>query len=383
MKVLQTIDSMAVAAGGIATCTYDLVGSMQEVDCKVDLVSFVDRKSQDGLLGQDEPWLIRIPQQSAYNRSSWIRLKKFLIESEYELFHTNGLWTYINHETCQIARQRHLPYLITPHGMLYPEALARSYWKKRIALNVMFRKDIMLSSCLHATCTQEMEFIRNFGYNGPIAVIPNPANLPEYLDQVIANREHGNVKIFGFLGRLHPRKKVENILYASSLIKEDAESFEIDIIGSGSLEYENFLRAEAKRLKLNNVKFKGFLKGRKKYEALAAMACLFVPSDFENFGMIITEALSVETPVAASKGTPWEDLNEYQCGWWCDCNPEKVAEIMKTLLDMSDSQIRNMGKNGHKLVIGKYSPLSVSNRMKELYGYVLNGSYKPDFIYSV
>ena len=228
-----------------------------------------------------------------------------------------------------------------------------------------------------------MEFIRNFGYNGPIAVIPNPANLPEYLDQVIANREHGNVKIFGFLGRLHPRKKVENILYASSLIKEDAESFEIDIIGSGSLEYENFLRAEAKRLKLNNVKFKGFLKGRKKYEALAAMACLFVPSDFENFGMIITEALSVETPVAASKGTPWEDLNEYQCGWWCDCNPEKVAEIMKTLLDMSDSQIRNMGKNGHKLVIGKYSPLSVSNRMKELYGYVLNGSYKPDFIYSV
>lgn len=382
MKVLQTINSMSVAAGGIATCTYDLVSFMQEGCYKVDLVSFVDCKSQDCLLGQGEPWLIRIPQRSTCDISSWVTLQKFLTGSEYELFHTNGLWTYINHETCKIARRKHLPYLITPHGMLYPEALARSYWKKRIALDVAFKKDIMESSCLHATCVQEMEFLRAIGYGGPVAVIPNPANLPEYLAQVITNRKNQNIKVFGFLGRLHPRKRVENILYAASLIKENAESYEIDIIGSGNPEYENFLRSEVKRLRLNNVRFRGFLKGREKFEALAAMTCLFVPSDFENFGMIITEALSVETPVVASTGTPWEDLNENQCGWWCDCNPEMMAKIMKSILDMSEDTIRLMGENGRKLVIERYSPLSISSQMRGLYDYILNGGPKPSFIYS-
>ena len=382
MKVLQTINSMSAAAGGIATCTYDLVSSMQETSCKVDLVSFVDCESLDSLLGQGESWLIRIPKRSACDISSWITLQKLLTGSKYELFHTNGLWTYINHETCQIARRKHLPYLITPHGMLYPEALARSYWKERIALDVGFKKDIMESSCLHATCVQEMEFLRTFGYNGPVAVIPNPANLPKYLDQIIARRNKRNVKIFGFLGRLHPRKRVENILYASSLIKDDSDSFEIDIIGSGDLEYESFLRAEVKRLRLNNVRFRGFLKGQEKYEALATMTCLFVPSDFENFGMIITEALSVETPVVASTGTPWKDLNENQCGWWCGCSSEEIAEIMKLLLNMPDDKIKFMGENGRKLVIERYSPLTIAGQMRDLYNYILNGGSKPSFIYS-
>lgn len=36
----------------------------------------------------------------------------------------------------------------------------------------------MQANCLHATCKQEMENIRAFGYKGPVAIIPNPMVLP-------------------------------------------------------------------------------------------------------------------------------------------------------------------------------------------------------------
>lgn len=77
-----------------------------------------------------------------------------------------------------MARKLGKPYVITTHGMLYPDAIKRSYWKKWPLLKLCFHKDIMQANCLHATCKQEMEHIRAFGYNGPVAIIPNPMVLP-------------------------------------------------------------------------------------------------------------------------------------------------------------------------------------------------------------
>lgn len=60
-------------------------------------------------------------------------------------------------ETCVVARRKNKPYVITPHGMLYPNALKRSYWKKWPLIQLFFKKDILEATCLHATCKQEMD----------------------------------------------------------------------------------------------------------------------------------------------------------------------------------------------------------------------------------
>ena len=72
----------------------------------------------------------------------------------------------------------------------------------------------------------------------------------------------------------------------------------------------------------------------------------FVPSDFENFGMIVTEALSVGTPVMASLGTPWEELNTIGCGWWIDRTPENIAQVMRQVMEMSIPELLAMGERG-------------------------------------
>ncbi len=380
MKILHTISGFGAKSGGTSTCTYDLISALHKINCETDIVTVLPQNTTDTLMGNGEKWIKTLPNDyiSPYGYSRNIR--NFIKNSTYDIYHTNGLWMYCNHITCKIARSKSKPYIITPHGMLYPEALYRSYWKKWPLIKLFFKKDILKADCIHATCTQEAETVRKFGYKGPVAVIPNPANLPGYIGDIIKSRNYSETRAFGFLGRLHPRKKVENILYAAARIS-NKENFKILIIGKGDDKYEAFLHEEVKRLNLNNVEFKGFVTGQKKFEILSNLSCLFVPSDFENFGMIVTEALSVGTPVMASLGTPWEELNTRQCGWWMERTPDNIASIMETIIGMSNTQLKAMGDNGIKLVNEKYTAINVAQQMETLYKWLINKEDKPDFIY--
>ena len=385
MIVLQTIAGFGLLYGGIATCTYDLISALHNIGSPLDLLTLQVKNVNDKLIGKGENWIKALPNDAVSPYEYSKGLTQYLQKSEYDLYHTNGLWMYCNHITCVTARHKHKPYIISPHGMLYPEALHRSYWKKWPLIQLFFRKDIMEADCLHVTCRQEMEHVRAFGYRGPVAVIANPANLPTFLDEMAAEKprllqqESRSVK-FGFLGRLHPRKKVENLLYAVAQLPQSDE-IELVIMGKGDEDYERFLREEAKRLGLTNVSFLGFVQGRAKYEQLARLSCLFVPSDFENFGMIVTEALSVGTPVMASLGTPWEVLNERRCGWWVDRSPESIAQVMQKVADMSVDKLLVMGQRGQQLVKENFAAPEVAKQMIRLYQWLVGNGEKPDFVY--
>ncbi len=380
MKVLQTIPSFSPLSGGTSTCTYNLLTAMHEIGCNVDLMTL----QYNDLLSHGETWVKVLPNDSTSPFGYSNNINRFLRQTEYDLYHTNGLWLHCNHATCATARSKRKPYIISPHGMLYPAALQRSYWKKWPLRKLFFDKDIRLANCLHVTCKAEMEHVRNFGYKGCIAIIPNPSKLPDYLNEVASAKTSflgGSLpRKFGFLGRLHPRKKVENILYGVSMLPHPQEC-KLVVMGKGDDNYEQFLRNEVRRLGLTNVTFCGFVNGREKYEQLAQLSCLFVPSDFENFGMIVTEALSVGTPVMASLGTPWEELNTTGCGWWTDCSPENIANVMLQLIEMDVPKLLIMGNAGRKLVAEKYTASKTAIMMQQLYNWLINKNNKPDFIY--
>ncbi|MCD8284746.1 MAG: glycosyltransferase [Prevotellaceae bacterium] len=381
MHILHTIAGLDKHSGGTSTCTYDLLSALHKLGCKgIDVVT----PESDDMIGKGESWIKTIKADGISPYSYSPALKAFLRDSDYDLYHTNGLWLYCNHITCSAARKKRKPYVISPHGMLYPAALHRSYWKKWPLILLFFRKDIQRVTCIHTTCKEEMRHVREFGYKGPVAIIPNPANLPDYLDEIASNKGAflgcKRPRKLGFLGRLHPRKQVENLLSGVRLLPKEYPT-ELVIMGKGDEAYEQFLRAEAKRLGLSNVTFAGFVTGREKYERLAELSALFVPSDFENFGMIVTEALSVGTPVMASLGTPWEDLNFRHCGWWTDRSPEKIAEVMAQVIDMPVDELLAMGERGKQLVAEKYVDTQVASMMRRLYEWILNGGEKPEFVY--
>ena len=360
------------------------MSALTSIGCDVDLLSSDVPNSSHSLVTNGEHWVKIVPYDkiSFYGYSKGV--KEFLAETdEYDVYHTNGLWMHCNHVTCAVARQKGKPYVITPHGMLYPDALRRSYWKKWPLLKLFFNKDIMKATCLHATCVQEKDNIRAFGYKGPVAVIGNPTNIPSYIDDLKGREAERQVSTFGFLGRLHPVKGIERILYGLALCPpEKRERIRLVLMGKGDERYEQFLRDEVTRLGLTEcVEFCGFVNGRDKFERLAALDALFVPSDFENFGMIVTEALACKTPVFASLGTPWQELNERKCGWWMERTPENIAQVMMQVADMSTTELDAMGERGRQLVEEKYTAESVAKQMQCLYRWIAEEGEKPEFVY--
>lgn len=378
----MTIPGLSAKSGGPSTCTRDIMEGLYDLGAEIDLLTV----SSNDILGRGRPWLKEVPNdyKSPFAMSRNIQL--FIRKSDYDLYHANALWMGSTHDTCRIARKKGKPYALSPHGMLYPTALAVSSWKKKILLSLGFKKDIMMATCLHTTCQQEAMYCRQFGYKGPIAVIPNAVVLPKgvELKDRIYRDEKGRRQI-GFLGRLHPIKKVEQILYALDKLQDRGlrinDILSLQVMGRYDEGYEKWLKDEVSRLKLQEcVEFVGPVEGRDKYERLSRLSALLVPSAQENFGMVVPEALICGTPVYASLGTPWRELNECDAGWWRSNDPETIASVINEILSLDDDSLLQKGRNGRELIELGYEQHRVAGMMLQLYEWCIFGGEKPEFV---
>ena len=67
--------------------------------------------------------------------------------------------------------------------MLDEWALNHSKLKKRLAARLFENRHLKGASCLHALCPPEASSIRKYGFEGPIATIPNGIELPEVIQK--------------------------------------------------------------------------------------------------------------------------------------------------------------------------------------------------------
>ena len=378
MKILQTIAGFGAHSGGTSTCTYDLLSAMHGMGCDVDLMTFKVKDPTDKLMGHDEEWIKALDNDCRTPYGWSPNMTRFLRASDYDIYHTNGMWMHCNHETCTIAREKGKPYVITPHGMLYPQALARSAWKKKLLLNLGgVEKDLRHATCIHATCDAEMKHYRALGYTNPVAIIPNPMPIPSFIDDIKSEK---SIKRIGYLGRIHPYKNTEALINAWITLGNEVKDAQLIIMGRGDNEYEAKMHQLVARHNLTNVEFAGFVNGREKFERLASLTALCVPSITENFGMTVTEALSVGTPVIASLGTPWQELNTKHCGWWVDNDVETLADTISQALSLPQDEIEKMGNNGKRLVNDKYRDTQIATMMHDLYKWIAGDIEKPDFV---
>lgn len=296
-----------------------------------------------------------------------------------DLCHIQGLWMYHGLAVSRYAKRHGKPYVVTLRGMLYPQAMAHNPWVKKLSLWLYQGKTLREAAAVQCTCVEEMEHYRNLGFRNPVAIIPNPIEITGIIDRELPEKKQFRI---GYLGRVHPRKRIERLIYAMDNLKDKLpEDSELLIIGGGDETYENFLKKEVSRLGLSNVRFAGFLSGEEKDKAIDSLSLLVVPSDFENFGNIVTEALVHGVPVIASTGMPWQELPVNDCGWWI---PNDQSSIDRTILEaynLGSGRLREMGLNGRELMRRNYSVEALGKKMKSMYEWILGKTDKPDFVY--
>lgn len=381
MKILHTIPTLDISYGGPATCTYHLVRGLNVLS-ETDLLTIGSKH----ILWNDS-FLKVVPNDALPAVRYSKNIAKFLNEytQEYDLVHANTLWFFTSHQAAQAARKFDKPFVLSPHGMLYPNTLlGRSSWKKKLSLATYQRKDLEEADMLHATCRQEMEHLRNFGLKRPIAVVPNCLEIDEdYKIKSGEPRPENSRRRFGFVGRIARIKNIDKILSAWKLLGPKTNDAELVIVGGGDEQYSKELKDFAAVNNMANVRFTGFLTGEGLKSMVHSFDIQMLVSDSENFGMVVPEALINRVPVIATKGTPWDELPEKGCGWWIDNDVTVIADTVEAALQIPESERLMMGERGRQLVLDKYSVESVAARMQAVYSYILGKNSKPDNVYTL
>jgi glycosyltransferase involved in cell wall biosynthesis len=285
-----------------------------------------------------------------------------------DIVHLSAVYSTPTIPTLLACRLLGKPLVWSPHGALQrwqqsSRASVKALWEALCALVAPSRL------VLHTTSEAEA---RESGHRFPrcsIAVIPHGIEVPAELARVERSR---TIRLL-YLGRLDPKKGIENLLAACALLDERSIDWSLTIAGSGDGRYAQHLLARMSELGLRvserprsrHVAIRGEVPPFAKKALFGSADIVVVPSYTENFGMVVVEALAHGVPVIASNGTPWGSLEENGCGLCVSNAPPALARAIEQMAGMS---LNEMGLKGRDWMRREYSWSDRARDMMELYG---------------
>jgi glycosyltransferase involved in cell wall biosynthesis len=129
----------------------------------------------------------------------------------------------------------------------------------------------------------------------------------------------------------------------------------------------------------SSVIFAGELNDQQKWAALEAADLFVMPSDFENFGNAIVEAMSCAVPILTTTGTPWQELPAAGAGWWVEPTVEELIRALRTAVGMSDEQRRAMGRRAFQLA-EQFRPERIAEDLISVYQWLLARGAQPNCV---
>lgn len=383
MTIVLTVASLDSDAGGTSAAVAALATHMADRGPRVHVIT---RASPQPLLSATVgPVTVSfLPEGSPLTQwyPLWQTLRDVSGATEGPLIiHDNGLWLPFNHVVARFARAYAIPRVASPHGMLEPWSLQQGGFKKQLAWYLYQHHDLRSASAILATAAQEAHNIQQkIDSAPPIAVIPNGVNLNgrvhETRLQQTATPSTEKTRTVLFLSRIHPKKGLLNLIQAWERLRPDG--WQVVIAGPDEGGHRREVEAAISASGLQrDFNFTGPVTGDAKW-ALYEEADLFVlPTHSENFGIVVAEALVAGTPVITTRGTPWNDLVQHQCGWWVEVGVEPLTEALREALATSPAERKAMGARGRQLILDNYTWPQVAQDMIAVYEWVLHGGPAP------
>jgi len=272
----------------------------------------------------------------------------------YDLISLNSYFLPINWLSSFMSIKNKKDFFIAPRGELEDNALVYNKKLKKVMMWLFLKKLYNRSKFVLVTSQQELEFSKRFFRSDmDFKILPNYIEVNENLKNI--NVE--NKKDILYLGRIHPKKGIENLIKAySKLDKNIKQKHKLKIAGKGQVKYLNFLKDLVKQCnEENNILFVGHKEGKGKEELYKNSKLFVLPSHSENFGNVVLESLMYKTPVIASIYTPWQELEKYKCGFWIDNTPDEIEKHIKEVINMPDFEYKELSENAFKFVNERYN----------------------------
>ena len=305
-------------------------------------------------------------------------LEDELSHADFAVVH--GLWQYHTLAARNACRSQRVPYIVCPHGMLDPWALRQNPAKRLLksinwalvtrpvlkgAAAICFTTDAeKVAASPRLQGVSSLQCVAPLGVEGPIQDVSALARAWRHNHPDLAKR-----RVLLFLGRLHPKKGPHLLIegFARWSRQNPAEAHNFHLRFAGPADSDQYLASlhslgEHQGLRVGDtLSFSGMLQGDSKWQELAAADVMILPSQQENFGLVVGEALACSVPVLLSNKVntaPW--VTQAGAGFSASPTVDGVVELLSQWTSLSAEAKSTMRRCAHSLYESAFSPATAA-----------------------
>jgi len=320
-------------------------------------------------LGRHRPW-----SRFSYCPHAVGLLKRQLVDPLAcpQVVHIHGAFSHLTIRAAQLARRWGIPYVLRPAGSFDAACLQKGLVRwKRVFLRLFHRRDLRRAAAVHVTSQAEAEHLERTVAGCRMAVIPHGVDLPAappqfaldgFLDRYPQLR---GKRVVLFISRLHEKKRPVWLLEACRRLRQTMPELTLILAGpDAGMAAE--LRARAQAAGFNGeVLFPGFLQGSEKTAVFSLAHVFCLPSQDENFGVAVVEAMAHGLPVVVTPGVASHVyVDASGCGLTVDDDLPAFAEGVRRML-LADRD--ELGRRGRRYVEEHLTWPAVAQQMEDLY----------------
>jgi glycosyltransferase involved in cell wall biosynthesis len=283
-----------------------------------------------------------------------------------------------------LSRLYRKQYGLWPHGVLAPfqrrvSARRKKAYGKLIADRIMDEAAILFFSA-HG----EYQELRELELRAPAAVVPHGVDVelftdlprPEVFRNKYMNGHSGPLVLF--LGRINAKKGLDILVHALRRVFEAIPDAQMAIAGGG--DPPGFIATVKRWIQdggiADRIKLTGQLSDGDKLAAFAAADVFAFPSEAENFGFAMFEAMACGLPVVVSDTLNYAfEVQSSNAGVVVPRGPESFANAIIRLLKTPDMR-KSMGENGRR-VAERYSWEECGRKFEKTINSVVYGDNLP------
>lgn len=386
MKMACLLSSVSRNAGGLHESVRRLAQSMQAGEnTDVRVLGLRDVYTDQDIASWAPLSTYVFPVQGPWQFGYAPQLKPALFEMDLDILQIHGLWMYPSVAANSWHQRTGRPFIVNPHGMLDPWAVKNSRWKKRVAGFLYEHATLRRASCIRALCHSEAKAIRAYGLINPICVIPNGIDIPtspETVPPPWAGKIEPGRKVLFYLGRLHPKKGLPNLLRAWAQLHArkaaPVENWDLAIAGWSQGGHEEELKELTRQVGIAaRVHFLGPQFGEAKASAYHHANAFVLPSFSEGLPMVVLEAWAHHVPVVMTSECNLPEGFAANAAIRIETGVEQIAAGLETLLSMRDEERRAMGARGHNLVAQRFAWSRIASDLRAVCSWTLGGGNKP------
>lgn len=294
--------------------------------------------------------------------AAFARMTRLVRDERWDTIHINGVFDPLYNllpvlVVRAMPRSRRPRLIVQVHGMFGAGALRIKAPKKRLFLAasraLSFHRDVLW----HASTALEADEVRAvFGQRAQVAEATNVPDPPRAQPPEPRDKSPGQARLC-FFSRVTPKKGLlEAVRFLARSSAGAGVSF--DIIGPiDDAGYWRSCEREIERLRGRvGIELVGAIEPSEVHEALSRYHFLLLPTQHENFGYVILEALLAGCPVILSDQTPWRDIEERQVGWTLPLDePAVFVRVIDECIAMDAAEYRRRSLDAHRYAVERAS----------------------------